>query len=78
MISLIAAALIAAQPATVPANPTATQMPSMQMGAGQGQEQHGQMAEMKECCCHDMMAKMEGHGAQHQGHPGGHDGHSGQ
>lgn len=78
MITLIVAALLAAQPATVPANPPSQPMPTMPMAAGQAHEQHGQMAEMKECCCHDMMAKMEGHGAQPPGHPAGHDGHSGQ
>jgi hypothetical protein len=29
------------------------------------------MAEMKDCCCKDMMAKMhEGHQATHEGHSG--------
>jgi hypothetical protein len=78
MIALIAAALVAAQPATVPATPPAQQMPAMQVDAGQAHEQHSQMAEMKDCCCHDMTTKMEGHGAQPQGHPAGHDGHQGQ
>lgn len=73
MMTLIAAAAVAAaQPASVPANPPAQHSPMMQMGDQQGHEQHGQMAAMKDCCCHDMMAKM------HEGHRGDHEGHSGE
>lgn len=34
----------------------------------------GDMAEMKDCCCHDMMAKMHD-GMRHDGKPGEHSGH---
>jgi len=68
MMILIAAALAAAQPA-VPADSQPQQAPMMQMGAKSGEE-HGQMAEMKQCCCKDMMAKMhQGHSAAHERHP---------
>lgn len=72
MITMIAAALAAAQPAAVPANPPAQPAPMMQMDQRQGHEQNGQMADMSDCCCHDMMAKMHG------GHPAAHEGHSGE
>jgi hypothetical protein len=49
MITLIAAAALAAQPA--PANSSAQHEP-MQMGDKHGQ--HGEMADMKDCCCKDM------------------------
>lgn len=48
MMTLIAAAIAAAAPAA-PA-----QMPS----DAHAQHQQGQMAEMKDCCCKDMMDKM--------------------
>lgn len=68
MITLIAvAAVAAAQPTSGPAT---QQRPMMQMGAGH--EQPGQMADMKDCCCKDMMSRM------HEGHRGEHDGHSGE
>jgi hypothetical protein len=62
MMTLIAAALAAAQPATAPAQPV--QMGQMQ-SRDMSQMDHskmGQMAAMKDCCCKDMMSKMhEGH-----------------
>jgi hypothetical protein len=62
MMTLIAAALAAAQPATAPAQPV--QMGQMQ-STDMSQMDHskmGQMAAMKDCCCKDMMSKMhEGH-----------------
>ena len=72
MILIAAAAVAAAQPVPAPANPPAQQAPMMQMDDQAGHDQHGQMAGMKDCCCHDMMARM------HEGHPAGHQGHSGQ
>lgn len=71
MMTLIAAALVAAQPAAVPAD-APQHAPMMQMGAQQGHEQDGQMADMKDCCCKDMMAKMHG------GHPAAHEDHQAQ
>ena len=48
MITLIAAAIAAAAPT-----------PPMQMPSdAHSQHQQGQMAEMKDCCCKDMMDKM--------------------
>ena len=73
MMTLILAAAAAAQPATAPANPPAQPAPmmQMQMHQQQGHEQHGQMADMETCCCHDMMAKMqEQHSSAHEGHSG--------
>lgn len=66
MMTVIAAAALAAQPAPAPANPPSQHEPMMQMGQMQGQ--HGQMADMKDCCCKDM-AKHEGH-AEHDRHTG--------
>ena len=69
MTLIVAAAVAAAQPAIVPANPTLEPRPTMNMGGSQ--EQHGQMAEMKDCCCKDMMSKMHGgHSAAHKGRSG--------
>lgn len=68
MITLIAAAAVAAAQPT--SGPATQQAPMMQMGAGH--EQHGQMAEMKDCCCKEMMSRM------HEGHHVGNDGPSGQ
>ena len=68
MITLIAAAAVAAAQPT--SGPATQQAPMMQMGAGH--EQHDQMAEMKDCCCKDMMSKM------HEGHRAVRDGHSAQ
>lgn len=65
MMTLIAAAVLAAQPAPAPANPTSQHEPMMQMGEMQGQ--HGDMAGMKDCCCKDMAGKHEGH-AEHGHH----------
>ena len=31
-----------------------------------GHEQHGQMADMKDCCCKEMMDKMNGDRAGHE------------
>jgi hypothetical protein len=70
MMTLIAAALVAAQPAAVPASPPAQPAPMMSMADQEGQQEHGRMADMKNCCCKDMMAKMHG------SHPAAHDKHS--
>ena len=67
MTLIFAAAAAAAQPA-VPAQPLDAHAKHQQAA---GQHQHGQMAEMKDCCCKDMMAKMhESHQATHEGHSG--------
>jgi hypothetical protein len=67
MMTLIAAAAVAAaQPAAVPANPPVQHAPMMQMGKAR---EHKDMDCCKDCCKH--MAKM------HEGH-NQHDGHSGQ
>ncbi|HET7606958.1 MAG TPA: hypothetical protein VFK28_12945 [Sphingomicrobium sp.] len=58
---MIAAAAVAAQPGSAPASPP-SQHPQMQMDAHQGHAQSGKMADMKDCCCKDMMEKM------HSGH----------
>jgi hypothetical protein len=61
MMTLIAAALAAAQPATAPAQPV--QMGQMQ-STDMSQMDHskmGQMAAMKDCCCKDMAKMHEGH-----------------
>lgn len=69
MMTMIMAAALAAQPANAPASPPAHHDSMMQMD--KQHREHGQMAEMKECCCKDMMAKMhEGHNAKHDGHSG--------
>ena len=63
MLNLIVAALVAAAPAApaAPAQPADAHAQHGQMGAKQpGQMDHGKMAEMKDCCCKDMMAKMHG------------------
>ena len=67
IIAIAAATIAAAQPAAAPASPPAQHESMMQMG----DQQHGQMADMKSCCCHDMMAKMR------KEHPGTHEGRSG-
>ena len=71
MIDLIAAALLAATPAPAPAAGTqpanAHAQHQNQAGQHQGHKpgQPGAMAEMKDCCCKDKMAKMhQGHSAQ--------------
>jgi hypothetical protein len=68
MITLIAAAALAAQAPVVPANPPAdahAQHAQMQMS---GQSEHQGMDCCKDCC-KDMMAKMhEGHGSEHSDH----------
>ena len=69
MLTLIAAAALAAQPA-VPAN--ANGQPTQMQGMEMSQSDHskmGQMADIKDCCCKDMMAKMhDGHGSEHSEH----------
>jgi hypothetical protein len=63
MMTLIAAALAAAQPAPAPAQPLQMgQMQSMDMSQ-MDHSKTGKMAAMKDCCCcKDMMSKMhEGH-----------------
>ena len=65
MMIMIAASLAAAAPAA-PAQPIDAHAQHMQM---EGHEQHhGQMADMKNCCCEDMMAKMHGDHAAHEDH----------
>ena len=59
---MIAAAAVAAQPGSAPASPPAQHPHMMQMNAHQGHGQNGKMADMKDCCCKDMMEKM------HSGH----------
>jgi hypothetical protein len=67
MMIMIAAAALAAQPASVPANSPAQHEPMMQMG--DAHEQHGPMSGMKDCsCCKDMGAKHEGHRAERGAH----------
>ena len=61
MMTLIAATLAAAAPAT-PAQPTDAHAQHQQM---MGHE-HGEMAGMKDCCCKDMDKMSEGH-AEHGG-----------
>jgi len=79
MTLIFAAAVAAAQPATVPATPSAQPAPVMEMAGQPGHQQHGQMADMKGCCCEDMMAMMHGgHDAEHKDPHAGHEGHSGQ
>jgi hypothetical protein len=69
MMMLIAAALAAAQPA-VPADPEGQHAAMMHTG-DMSPERHGHMADMKDCCCKDMMARMhERHHAAHESHPG--------
>jgi ribosomal protein L12E/L44/L45/RPP1/RPP2 len=57
MMNLIAAALVAAQPAAAPADAHA-QHAQHQQTPPKSHEQHKQMAEMKDCCCKEMMDKM--------------------
>jgi hypothetical protein len=68
MMMLIAAALAAAPPA-VPADPNGQHGAMVQTG-DMNAGQHGHMADMKDCCCKEMMARIhEGHHAGHEGHP---------
>ena len=62
LILITAAAVAAAQPATAPAQPMQMgQMQSMDMSP-MDHSKMGQMAAMKDCCCKDMMSRMdEGH-----------------
>lgn len=62
MMIMIAASLAAAAPAT-PAQHIDAHAQHMQMS---GHEQHGQMADMKDCCCKEMMDKMHGDRAGHE------------
>ena len=68
MMTLIAAALVAAAPAP-PANAPAQAQP---MNHPMGEMKSGTMAEMKDdCCCKDMMAKMhDGHAEAPKPHSG--------
>jgi hypothetical protein len=66
MITLIAAAALAAQPAPA-ANPH-SQHGSMRMTAGQHEQHDGMKKDCCKDCCKDMAAKHEGHGAEHTGH----------
>lgn len=68
IITMFAAALAAAAPAA-PAPPADAHPQHQSMP---GHQQHGDMAKMKDCCCHEMMEKMHsGHGMQdHQEHGG--------
>ena len=58
MITLFAAAALAAQPAAVPASQPPQQAPMMEMGEMHGKD--GGKADLKDCCCKDM-AKHDGH-----------------
>jgi hypothetical protein len=70
MMLIAAAAVAAAQPASVPANAPAPNAQMMPMAGNHAAGQHDGMAGMKDCCCHDMMAKMQNeHAAGHEGHP---------
>jgi hypothetical protein len=66
MITLIAAAVLAAQTPAAPANPQAQHEQHMQMG------QAGEHKGMDCCkdCCKDMDAKHEGHDSAHAEHGG--------
>lgn len=78
MLNMIAAAIAAAQPAaaTAPAadaHAQHRQMDHQQMGHQSGGKSPGMMADIKDCCCKDKMAKMHGDqsapkGDQHQNH----------
>jgi hypothetical protein len=66
MITLIAAAALAAQAPVPPAQPKAAHEHNMQMG------QTGEHKGMDCCkdCCKDMAKEHEQHGSEHQGHSG--------
>lgn len=71
MLNLIAAALVAAAPAppVASAQPADAHAQHQKMDHQSGDKKPGMMAEMKDCCCKDMMAKMhKGHGEDHSGH----------
>ena len=83
MLNLIAAALVAAAPVP-PADAHAQQPPMGQMSMGDmkpgdmkpGDMKPGAMAAMKDdCCCKDMMAKMDAKNAAHQGQNDQHHNH---
>ena len=66
MITLIAAAALAAQPAPA-ANPHA-QHSTMPMSAAQHEQHEGMKKDCCKDCCKDMATKHEGHEAEHAGH----------
>ena len=67
MITLIAAAALAAQPAPA-ANPHAQHGQQMPMSAAQHQQHDGMQKDCCKDCCKDMAAKHEGHASEHAEH----------
>jgi len=67
MITLIAAAVLAAQAAPA-ANPHAQHGQHMPMSAARHEQHEGMKKDCCKDCCKDMAAKHEGHGDEHAGH----------